>query len=241
MCFSFASRHTLIGEVIRLDETNWAADNTTCGPMTVVNRQTQQSDPQVEWVEDKKRCFGDQLSRNLTVTAALLLCAVLLRQGTFPGLSGAADAVVTAVSNDELLNDALGKLTFVGNFFPQAQSVFGEQADALSLPVSAGELVHTWSQSEPYLEWATSVETVTASSAGQVIGVYHGNGDERLVQVLGDDGIACLYGNLQELSVSEGERVKQGDVLGTLLPGMACVMEVRQNGVLIDPTGWLSP
>ena len=71
--------------------------------------------------------------------------------------------------------------------------------------------------------------------AGEVIGVYHGNEDERLVQVLGADGLSCLYGNLASVTVSTGDMVQTGDPLGTLMAGQPCVMEVRQDGVSGDP------
>ena len=81
----------------------------------------------------------------------------------------------------------------------------------------------------------TSPSTVTAAAEGEVVGVYHGNGDERLVQVLGADGIACLYGNLAGVSVSTGDAVASGDPIGTLMTGADAVFEVRRDGVSIDP------
>ena len=100
---------------------------------------------------------------------------------------------------------------------------------------SRQEFIRPWSQSEPFISWDAQTKIVTSAMAGEVIGVYHGNEDERLVQVLGADGLSCLYGNLASVTVSTGDMVQTGDPLGTLLDGQPCVMEVRQDGLSVDP------
>lgn len=196
---------------------------------------------EVQWCNVPKKRAGEHLFRNLTVASAVMLCAVALRQGAIPELSGATDAILTAVTNDDLLrDDSLGKLSFVSSLFPEAQLVFGEMhRDMLQYPVDTGEVVHVWSEAEPYLAWRTGSTQVTAGTSGEVIGVYHGNGDERLVQILGEQGLACLYGNLEEVCVSIGDKVSAGDMVGTLLSGKEFVLEVRRNGVNVDPAQYL--
>ena len=108
------------------------------------------------------------------------------------------------------------------------------------MPVSGGVVVHAWSESEPYMTWRTSSTKVTSSLAGEVSGVYHGNGDELLVQVSGNDGLSCMYGNLSEVYVQTGDRVTAGDLIGDLMKGEDCVFEVRRDGISIDPALYLS-
>lgn len=196
--------------------------------------------PEIQWKQPPARRPGERLMRNLAVASALLICAVTLRSGALPELSGATDAVLTAATDDTLLDDQLGRLSFVSSIFPEAALVFGSSGDgSLAMPVSGGAVVHVWSQAEPYMSWLTDSETVASASSGEVIGVYHGNGDESLVQVLGDDGLACLYGNLAEVSVRTGDAVSAGDPLGTLMTGAEFVFEVRRDGMSIDPALYL--
>lgn len=194
---------------------------------------------EVEWIKPTRKRTGEQLTRNMAVAASLVICALALRQGALPGLEGTVDAVMTAVSSDTLLNDSLGKLSFVSSLFPEATLVFGEKRSELSMPVSGGMVVHAWSEGEPYIAWRSDSDVVKSSAAGEVIGVYHGNGDERLVQVLGDDGLSCLYGNLSEISVQTGDWVQAGEVIGTVKQGADLVLEVRQNGYSVDPALFL--
>lgn len=199
----------------------------------------QEKSPVVEAVADEKQGRGDTFLRNLAVAAALVLCAVMLRTGAIPPVSDAADAVLTAATDRSLLDDQLGKLSFVSALFPEAVLVFGEQTQSLAQPVSGGTVVHAWSEAEPYTSWRTGSRQVCAAASGEVIGVYHANGAERLVQVLGEDGLACLYGNLEEVAVQTGDRVLTGDTLGTLLQGEDCVFEVRRDGISVDPARYL--
>ncbi len=196
--------------------------------------------PRIDWQSAGKRPRGQSLLKNLGVAAALVLCAVTLRTGAIPTLSEATDAVLTAATDQSILDDQLGKLSFVSALFPETVLVFGEnRVPELALPVSGGVVVHAWSEGEPYMTLRTSAAQVTASFAGEVSGVYHGNGDERLIQVTDEDGVTCLYGNLESAEVTTGDYVNAGEVLGTLLPGEDLVFEVRCNGVSVDPAKYL--
>ncbi len=200
-----------------------------------------ESKPDIQWKQPEKRRWGDRLLRNMAVAAALVLCAVTLRAGALPSLSPVTDAVLTAATDDSLLNDQLGRLSFVSAMFPEAALVFGRQdGQELAMPVSGGIVVHAWSEAEPYMSWRTDEQTVTCAASGEVIGVYHGNGEERLVQVLGEEGLSCLYGNLYDVHVQTGDAIRAGDVIGTLMTGADCVFEVRRDGLSIDPALFLT-
>lgn len=194
---------------------------------------------QVVWYEPPKPRRGEELLKNLGVASALVLCAVTLKTGAILGATSMTDAVVASVSDDTLLDDRLGKLSFVSTLFPEATLVFGESNDqALSVPVNAGIVVHTWSEAEPYTTWRSAKQEVYASTSGVVMGVYHGENEERLVQVTNADGLSCLYGNLENVNVQVGEEIKAGELLGCLLPGEDCVLQVMQDGISVDPAGY---
>lgn len=208
-------------------------------PRTLYEEEKAQA-PQIEWQSMPAPTRGQSLLKNLGVSAALVLCAVTLRTGAVPSLSDATDAVLTAATDQSLLDDQLGKLSFVSALFPETVLVFGEQtAPELLLPVSGGMVVHAWSEGEPYMTMRTNSLEVRSASAGEVSGVYHGNGEERLVQVAHEDGTTCLYGNLESVAVSSGDYVEAGAVLGQLMPGEDLAFEVRRNGISVDPAKYL--
>ena len=193
-------------------------------------------EPVANWTEKPMHSGGGSLMKNIAVSAALVLCAVTLRTGALPQLSDAADLVLTAASDNSLLDEQLGKLSFVSTLFPEAVLVFGAAGETeMLMPVNASYVVHTWSETEPYMSWYTNDAQVISACAGEVIGIYHGNGDEHLVQVMGDHGIACLYGNLSQVDVEVGDAVAPGTILGQIIPGEECVFELRKDGRSIDP------
>lgn len=193
----------------------------------------------VDWYIDKRKP-GSELMKNLAVAASLVLCAVTLKTGAVPGAENMTDAVVTAVTSDTLLDDQLGKLSFVSKLFPEATLVFGEQHEGdLVLPVISGTVIHAWNDQEPYLAWQAQDREVRSACDGTVMGVYHGTEEERIVQIMNDEGLVCVYGNLQEAHVQEGERIAAGESIGVLLQDQACVLEVSMNGQSVDPMRYM--
>lgn len=193
----------------------------------------------IQWHEPPKKKPGEELMKNMAVASALVLCAIALKGGALPSMTDAADAVIASVSDDTLLDDQLGKLSFVSKLFPEATLVFGQsQPGQLSLPVSGGVVVHAWSEAEPYLSWRTSTSQVCSASGGTVMGVYHGADEERLVQVMNEQGVTCVYGNLREALVETGDSVQAGDQIGELMPGKDCLFELRVDGRSVDPSAW---
>ena len=149
--------------------------------------------------------------------------------------------ILTAATDNSLLDDQLGKLSFVSALFPEAVLVFGENSlPVLARPIDIDQITHVWSEQEPYTAWKADGGVVTASADGEVTGIYHGNGDERIVQVMGADSLTCLYGNLESINVRTGDAISAGDVIGTLFPGEEFVFETRKNGVSVDPAAYLS-
>ena len=178
--------------------------------------------------------------KNLAVSGALVLCAVTLRAGAIPSLSDTTDVVLTAATDQSLLDDQLGKLSFVSALFPEAVLVFGENhQEALCLDIEKDRVVHAWSSQEPYTAWHAQDGHVYSACEGEVIGIYHGNGDERLVQVMSSSGLACLYGNLEDVLVEMGDQVNKETAIGVVKSGEVCVLEVREDGRSIDPAPYL--
>ncbi len=216
--------------------------NTQIFPVRVRERRSIPMEPAptnvMEWTDPPPKRHSEAFMKNLAVAAALVLCAVTLRTGALPEFSPTTEAILTAATDQSLLDDQLGKLSFVSALFPEAVLVFGESKDTLTIPVNGSAVVHTWSKQEPYMTMRTNASEVLSYSSGEVIGVYHGNGSERLVQVLGDNGLSCLYGNLEEVYVSTGDYVSEGETLGVLMRGEDLVLQVYRNGISIDPADY---
>ena len=197
---------------------------------------------EVQWQEPVKRSRLEELTKNLAVAAALVICVAALRSGAVPSVEGVTEAVLTAATGDTLLDDHLGRLTFVSTLFPEATLVFGEANEEASLlmPVTGAEVVHAWSEAEPYTAWQASERMVYSAVSGEVMGVYHGENEELIVHVQREDGVSCLSGNMERVLVTTGDAVEEGALLGYLAEDALCWFEVRQDGWSVDPAAMLS-
>ena len=181
--------------------------------------------------------MGKRLSRNLAVSALLLLAIVSVRNAELPG----GQTILTAAKSltEGGWDETLGKISFVGNFLPETISVFleGTPTASLALPCS-GPMVHVYSAGEPYLGYESRDGQVYCVSDGDVMAVAHGVNEEIILRVRQDDGLEAFYYNLEKTAFSEGDRLTRGQAVGTLLAGNQAILEIRKNGRPIDPTSF---
>lgn len=190
----------------------------------------------VEWHQTVRKVWPEELLKNISVASALLVCLVMLRSGAVPQAAGMTDAVLAAAANDALLDDRLGKLSFVSALFPDAVLVFGQDTvEQIAMPVQASATVHTWSESEPYVAWTSESTCVFAAISGEVSGIYHGMDEELLIQIAGEHQTSVITGNIASVNVDVGDFVEQGELIGWIGEGSYCSFEVQDNGQSIDP------
>ena len=182
-----------------------------------------------------KSAWQERLSRNLALSGICLLTILAIRNAQLPN----GETVLTAVQQivDQNWDDNLGKISFVGNFFPESAAVFFEtEPDAQFITPCFGEISHAWSENEPYISYKTSSnECIYSIAAGRVMTVAHSNNDNIIIRIAHNNGLETLYYDLDSTHVQEGDQVTADTCLGT---GKA-IVEVRQNGLPIDPTNML--
>ncbi len=188
----------------------------------------------IQWVKPRRKDFAERLTRNVAVAAALLLCAVAVRNAALPQAKDVFTAIQDSVTMD--LDESLGKLTFVSNLLPESALVFWNSNETVqvSAPVH-GDIVHAYNEEEPYIGLLGVSTDVRVAADGEVMNVAHGDGEERVVRVRHEDGLETLYGNLLECYVAEGDQVYEGDIIGETAQKQPVFFEVRKNGRSVDP------
>jgi septal ring factor EnvC (AmiA/AmiB activator) len=79
---------------------------------------------------------------------------------------------------------------------------------------------------------------VVAAGTGEVLYIGWARGLERFVVVDHGGSIYSLYGNLDEVSVSEGDQVIRGEQFATAI-GPRLHFEIRDGKTAVDPADWL--
>ena len=180
----------------------------------------------------KPRRGARLLPKHLPALAAAVCC---LGVGAYAAVrEGSVSAVMNHLSGGFEYDDTLGRLQFVSNILPQSAMVFltGGDTQTEVLQPASGELVHAWSESEPWLEYACFGE-VQACQDGEVMTVVRNRQDEYTVRVLHEDGCESIYSGLTNVSLSEADLVSAGQVIGAA--GGNAAFEWRRDGLSVQP------
>lgn len=180
--------------------------------------------------------FQERLLRNCFLACAVLLGILALGNLQQPWAQKAADSIEQALTMKIDLDESLGQLSFVRNLMPESALVFfnlsGEHE--LLLPTQ-GDLTHAYSDAQPWLMFdATPGSAVCAVAGGSVSAVSALSDGSYGVLIDHGEGRESVTACLASASVQTGDRVQQGDAIGTA--GGELYFELRQGGESADPT-----
>lgn len=209
-----SDKKVIIGNMRQREAREWK------GPTAVNKRKTQRK---------HRRLHG---SNALFAAAVLCVCgsaaAVALQN------AGGTQAVMSHLTAGFEYDDTLGRLQFVSNVLPESAMVFlTSDTDEPDWAAPAdGGVIHTWSQSEPWIEYETSGD-VAACDAGEVMTVVKNREDEYTVRVMHEGGYESLYSGLTHVALAAGDIVQAGETIGT---ASGCAgFELRRDGLSILP------
>lgn len=133
-------------------------------------------------------------------------------------------------------DDTLGRLQFVSKILPESAMVFLTGSDEIITCASLWKQdvleTHTWSESEPWLEFRET-GNINSCLAGEVMSVVKNRKNEYTVRILHKNGYESVYSGLTQMLVSEGEEVVSGQAIGCT-EGFAA-FELRKDGLSIMP------
>ena len=178
----------------------------------------------------------DRLLRNSCLACAVLLGILALGNVQQPWAKNVSGAIEKALTMEIDLDKSLGQLRFVQKLMPESALVFFNLSGGseLSLPVQ-GELSHRYSQTQPWLMFASaSGADVCAAADGVVSAVSPMASGGYGVLVDHGGGLESITACLEEVSVQAGSSVLRGGVIGKSSDNL--YFELRQGGESADPT-----
>lgn len=179
---------------------------------------------------------GETLVRNSAIACALLLTLMAINNVDSPWarrVTGGVKGVVTMRIN---WDNTLGRLNFVRALLPDTALVYlsGDRA-GLPAPVQ-GELSHAYDERQPWQIYSCAAGSdVWAALDGTVSAVGQGAQGDWIVLLSHEGGAETLYGYLGEASVSLGQTVKAGELLGKAGEAGRIYLEYRLDGAPANP------
>ena len=176
----------------------------------------------------------DRLVRDLAIVGSLALVLVAVRSSGIPETQTVFGAIQESMNVK--WDESLGQLSFVSNLLPEEIREVWNESEICEVyaPVN-GQIVHAWSNHEPYLLINSGEAEVFASAEGEIINVAHGIGDEIIIKIRHSGGMETIYGNLESCNVMVGDLVDGADKIGRLMNDKPLAWEMRLNGRSIEP------
>ena len=173
------------------------------------------------------------LPRHLPALAAAV-CCVAAGAVAVVRENGNVSAVMSHLSAGFEYDETLGRLQFVSNILPESAMVFlagGDTVEEMVQPTSA-QIVHAWSEAEPWIEYACSGDVVSCQD-GEVMTIVRNRQDEYTVRVLHESGYESIYSGLTQVGLKESDAVTAGQSVG--MAGGFAAFELRRDGLSVQP------
>lgn len=182
----------------------------------------------------KQKHMDKRLLRNTAFFAAVSLC---LSAGVWMSVRQPqqTQAVMSHLTTGFEYDETLGRLQLVNNMLPESAMVFLNTAPAdvsFSMPVQS-QVSHSWTQQEPWLEYAC-IGDVSACQTGEIITIVKNHAGTNTVRILHDEGYESIYSGLHTVHVKEHDRVIPGQTIGTSAGNAA--FELRKDGISVLPS-----
>ena len=176
----------------------------------------------------------DKLVRDFAVVGGLMLVVIAVRNAGLPETQSVFGVLQESAGMQ--WDESLGKLSFVNSFLPETvREVWSTVPYADVAAKIEGEIVHAWSNQEPYLLIDNNTSEIRVAAAGEVMSIAHGPDEEYILRLRHGERTETIYGNLQEINVEIGQYVEAGEIVGKLLHEQPLAFEIRVDGRSVDP------
>lgn len=179
-----------------------------------------------------------KLNRNTAFLMLLLVCLASIHNQQLPN----GKTVLTAVQQtlDTPWQEDLGKITFVDHLVPESLSVFFAQPAAaltFSMPCS-GSIVHTWQENAPYVSFLSRSPAALCMADGEVMSISFTSEGSLSMRIRHAHGLESVYYHLAEVFCREGDTVKEGDTIASIMENEHLLLDVRKDGLSVDPSAY---
>ena len=183
----------------------------------------------------KRSNFQERLLRNSCIACAVLLGVLALNNIDRPWAQKTAGSVEKALTMKIDLDKSIGQMSFVQKIMPESALVFFNISGETDMirPVE-GKLSHAFSEQQPYLMFECSAgEPVYIPADGTISASSSLSDGTWGVLIDHGNGIESVIAGISQLSVAAGDKINQGEQIGTSSDKI--YFELREAGNAVDP------
>ena len=181
-----------------------------------------------EWPKQRKTS-KQQPYKRIAYMLAMVLC---LSAGTYALVfqDGNKEQLASVMTSGFEYDETLGRLQYVSNILPESAMVFlsaDNKSPSDILSPSDGNVLHGWSQSEPWIEYDQAGE-IRSCGDGEVMMVIRNRENKYTVRLRHEGGYESVYSGLTEVDVAAYDSITVGERIGSAKETAA--FELRRDG-----------
>ncbi|HZJ82774.1 MAG TPA: M23 family metallopeptidase [Clostridia bacterium] len=170
------------------------------------------------------------LFRKIFITVAIIFVIVILKNIDTGFTQNIVEYVRTGITGEFNMDEALGKLKFVGDFLPDSKAVFGDQSDMgqeqfdqtvniepfFTVPAE-GKVSTFFSENNPGIDiLGDKNDKIYAVAQGTVMNIEENDKDGKALKINHGDDIISQYKGCSTILVHIGDQVTKGEGIGTM-------------------------
>lgn len=170
------------------------------------------------------------LFRKIFVVTIIIVSILILKNIDTKFTQDIVGYVKTGITNEFNMDEALGKLQFVGDLFPNSKAVFGDQSENgqetirpiediepfFTVPAE-GKISSFFGDNNPGIDiLGDKNDNIYAVANGVVMSVEEDENGTKILKINHGDGITSKYLGYSTTLVDIGHNVTKGDAIGTM-------------------------
>ena len=184
----------------------------------------------------KRSSFQERLLRNSCIACAVLLGVLALNNIDRPWAQKTAGNVEKALTMKIDLDKSIGQMSFVQKIMPESALVFFNiTGETDILKPADGSICHAFSDIQPYLMFETASGSAVYMPKDGTISAASSLSDGTWgILIDHGEGLESVVAGISEIRVSAGDKIRQGEQIGTSSDKI--YFELREGGNAVDPS-----
>ncbi|NLY71555.1 MAG: M23 family metallopeptidase [Clostridiales bacterium] len=194
-----------------------------------------------------KKSFGQTLIKQVIVCIIIVLLVIIAKKMDIAIVNAAVETFQTQITKNytatDIINSGKSALSQVkdGTSTVVATFLHGGKVMEFSVPTDEPAVLSVSAGTDnKTLQFIADKELqVYAAAGGTISEIGNINDETKYIKITHGNNIVTLYGGIKEVYVKSLERVKRGQIIGSVTEGESLFFEIWADGKMIDPKEYI--